>query len=96
MLIMLGAVLAVPFRPAQVVALGAVPVALYMWLQRGMKSSFHAHGHSHRDPPQCCATAAAHATASTGSLRIAEALSGAQLRAQLARTPRPSVSWRQP
>ena len=85
MLIMLGSVVAVPYLPAQVVALGAVPVALYIWLQPGHEIFlftltslamvisavlYHRRCAIHREHQE--------------SLRIAEALSGAQLRAQLA------------
>ena len=85
MLIMLGAIVAIPFLPLQVMALGAVPVAVYVWLQPGHEIFL--------------LTLTAMATVISGvlyrrrcamqrehqeSLRIAEALSGAQLRAQLA------------
>jgi signal transduction histidine kinase len=85
MLIMLGAIVAIPFLPLQVMVLGAVPVALYVWLQPGHEIFL--------------LTLTAMATVICGvlyrrrcamqrehqeSLRIAEALSGAQLRAQLA------------
>jgi two-component system, NtrC family, sensor kinase len=82
---MLGAVVAVPLLPAQVVALGVVPVALYVWLQPGheiflftltaLATVISAVLYRRR-----CAVYREHQE----SLRVAEALSGAQLRAQLA------------
>jgi signal transduction histidine kinase len=85
MLILLGAIVAVPFLPAQAASLGAVPIALYLWLQPGREIFlvtltamstvvaavlYHRRVTVHREQQE--------------ALRIAEALSGAQLRAQLA------------
>jgi signal transduction histidine kinase len=85
MLILLGAVVAMPLLPVQTAILGVVPAALYPWLQPGHEiflvtltvlsmivsaGLYHRRVAVHRERQE--------------ALRIAEALSGAQLRAKLA------------